>query len=141
MTAEEPQTQVGFAVIACDDTMETTPTATEKTLLVCPDGEGLQLEVLSVTYRCNTLTVDAGDAATVSIEWVDDSAADAVADLKADFNLLTATVLVGNEVWRGSQILDPGDALNAEFTVATPTTASEGAALVVEYRVRRRSAG
>jgi hypothetical protein len=101
----------------------------------------MQMEVLSVGYRANTLPVDAGDPVTVDIEWIDDSASDVVANLAAAYDMLAAgsTVLVYNEVWRGNQILDAGDVVNAEFTVATPTTASEGAALIVEYRVLRHS--
>ena len=80
---------------------------------------------------------------TFDLEWIDDSASDAVANLEAAYNMLAAgsTVLVYNEVWRGSQILDPGDVVNAEFTgnVSTPATPSEGAALIVEYRVLQRS--
>lgn len=139
MPGFEPQTDVQLVVVPIDAALETTPTATEATLLAVPDGVNFQVELLSVGFRTNTLPVDAVDAATVDIEWVDDSAADAVADLQATYNMLTATVLVYNQIWRGSQILDAGDAVNAEFTVTTPTTASEGAALIVEYRILRHS--
>ena len=135
----EPQTDVQLIVVPIDAALETAPTVTEATLLAVPDGVNFQIELLSVVFRCNTLPVDAGVAVEFDLEWVDDSAADVVANLRADYNMQTATVLVYNEVWRGSQILDPGDAVNAEFDVATPTTASEGAALIVEYRVLRHS--
>ena len=135
----EPQTDVQLIVVPIDAALETAPTVTEATLLAVPDGVNFQIELLSVGFRCNTLPVDAGVAVEFDLEWVDDSAADVVANLRIDYNMQTATVLVYNEVWRGSQILDPGDAVNAEFDVATPTTASEGAALIVEYRVLRHS--
>lgn len=136
-----PQTDVNIIVVPIDAALETTPTATEACLLAVPDGVNFQIELLSVGYRANTLPVDAGDAVTFDLEWVDDSAADVVANLVAAYDMLAAnaTVLVYNEVFRGSQILDAGDVVNAEFTVATPTTASEGAALIVEYRILRRS--
>ena len=150
-----PQTDVRIDVINIDQVAgEATPNAAanEVTLLVCPDNVNLQLELLSVTYRANVLPVDAGANLNVDIEFVDDSASDAITDLRGsgasgkDAEYATtyamdddSTVLVGNEVWRGSQILDPGDSINAEFDVTTPTTNSQGACLVVEYRVLRRS--
>lgn len=137
----EPQTDVALAIIPIDAAMETTPTIVEAGLLSVPNGANFRIELLSVGFRANTLPVDAGDDVHVDIEWVDDSAADAVTDLKVDYDMLAAgsTVLIYNEVWRGSQVLDPGDTVNAEFDVATPTTASEGAALIVEYRILKHS--
>lgn len=136
-----PQTDVQILVVPIDAALETTPTVTEATLLAIPDGVNLQVELLSVGFRANTLPVDGDDPVTVDIEWIDDSAADVVANLAAAYNMLAAgsTVLVYNTIWRGSQILEAGDAVNAEFTVTTPTTASEGAALIVEYRILRHS--
>ena len=140
MPGFEPQTDVRLHVVPIDAALETTPTAVEACLLSVPDGANFQIEVLSVNYTTVVLPVDAGVAVEFDLEWVDDSAADAVANLTADYNLQTGpTARVNNEVWRGSQILDPGDTLNAEFDVATPTTASEGAALIVEYRILRHS--
>ncbi len=136
----EPGTDVLINVIPIDKHLEATPLENEATLLVCPDGTGQRLELLSVSYRTNTLPVDSGVDIDVDIEFIDDSASDAVTQLRENFDLKGATVLVMNEVWRGSQILDQGDAINAEFTVSTPTTASEGAALIVEYRVVQNSA-
>lgn len=139
--AGEPQTDVKILVIPCDGALETTPTLTEVCCLGVPDGVNYQLELLSVGVTAVTAPAHAANAAIVDIEWVNDSAADAVTDLKASFNLKTITVRVNNEIWRGSQMLDAGDTVNAEFAVAaaTLTTASEGAALIVEYRVVRRS--
>jgi hypothetical protein len=141
MPGFEPQTDIHIGVVPIDAAMETTPTITEAALLAVPDGANFQLELLSVGFRANTLPVDAGDPVTFDLEWIDDSAADVVANLLAAYNMLAAgsTVLVYNTVWRGSQVLDPGDVVNAEFTVSTPTTASEGAALIVEYKVLRHS--
>ena len=141
MPGFEPQTDVHVITVPIDAALETTPTIGEVTLLACPDGANMQLELLSVGFRANTLPVDGSAAVTFDLEWVDDSNSDTVANLLAAYNMLAAgsTVLVYNKVWRGSQILDPGDAVNAEFSVATPDTASEGAALIVEYRVLRHS--
>ncbi len=139
--AFEPQTDVQLIVIPIDAALETTPTVTEATLLAVPDGANLQIELLSVSFRANTLPVDSSNTVTFDLEWVDDSGSDAVANLLTAYNMLAAnaTALVSNPVWRGSRILDPGDAVNAEFTVTTPDTASEGAALIVEFRILRRS--
>lgn len=133
----EPQTDVLINIIPIDKHLETTPLELEATLLVCPDGALQRLELLSVSFRANILPIDAGNDVHVDIEFVDDSASDAITTLRTDYDLLAAgsTILVSNLIWRGSQILDQGDAINAEFTVTTPTTASEGAALIVEYRV------
>ena len=140
MPGFEPQTDVQLLVVPIDAALETTPTAVEACLLSVPDGANFQIELLSVNYTAVVLPVDAGVAVEFDLEWVDDSAADAVANLTADYNLQTGpTARVNNEVWRGSQILDPGDTVNAEFDVATPTTASEGAAFIVEYRILRHS--
>lgn len=135
----EPQSAVRLCIIPIDAALETTPTITEATLLACPDNVNMQIELLSVSFRCNTLPIDGSNDVDVDIEFIDDSNSDTVTDLIADYDLTAGTVLVSNPVWRGSQILDAGDAINAEFTVTTPDTASEGAALVVEYRVLRRS--
>lgn len=141
MAGFEPQTDVQLIVVPIDAALETTPTVTEATLLAVPDGVNFQLELLSVNFTAVTLPVDGVDAVTFDLEWVDDSAADVVANLVAAYNMLAAnaTARVNNQVWRGSQILDAGDTVNAEFAVTTPTTASEGAALIVEYRILRRS--
>ena len=129
-------TALRMVVVNIDAGLELTPTATEFLLLGVPDLGNIQYEVRYVGYSAVTLPVDAGVAVEFDLEWVDDSAADAVANLKADYDLQTGpTVRVMNTVWEGSQILDPGDTLNAEMDVATPTTASEGAALVVVYKV------
>lgn len=137
----EPQTDVRIGIIPCDMALETSPLITALTLLACPDGANMRMELLSVSFRANTLPVDSSNDVHVDIEFVDDSDSDSVTDLADNYDMLAAgsTVLVCNEVWRGSQILDPGDVINAEFTVTTPDTASEGAALIVEYRVLQHS--
>lgn len=139
--AGEPQTAVRVITIPIDGHLEVAPTNTEATLLVCPDGVNFRLELLSVGFRANTLPEDNTNDVHVDIEFIDDSAGDAVTDLAENYDMLAAgsTVLVYNEVWKGRQILDPGDAINAEFTVTTPDTAGEGAALIVKYRVLKRS--
>lgn len=122
-------------VVPCDAALETTPTATEVLLAACPDGAGYQLELRRIGFSAVTVPVDGTNVVTVDIEWVDDSAADAVANLKAAYDLEAATARVYNTVWEGSQILDPGDTVNAEFTVTTPDTASEGAGFIVDARI------
>lgn len=137
----EPQTAVQVITVPAEGAVETTPTIIELGLLACPDNAGMKLELLSVGCICTTLPIDAGGV-TVDIEWCDDSGGDAVADLKAGYDLTTGgtVVLVYNEIWRGSQILDPGDSVNAEFTTdSTLSTAGEGLSFIVEYRVLKRS--
>jgi hypothetical protein len=128
-------------IVPADELFETTPTSVELCLAACPDDLGYQLELNYIGFRANTLPVDAADAVTADIEWIDDSAADAVANLVAAYNFLAAnnTVLINNTVWQGSQILDPGDVVNVESGVTTPTTASEGAAFVVAGRILNKS--
>jgi hypothetical protein len=140
MPGFEPQTDVHVLVIPADGACAATPTITELCLLACPDGANWQLELKGVGATCsNTLPADSS-AVTVDIEWVDDSASDAVADLKATFSLKGMTVLVYNEIWRGSQVLDPGDVVNAEFaTDGAVTTPSKGLAFIVEYKVLKHS--
>lgn len=143
MPGDEPQTDVGFVTVPIDAALAAVPTVAEAGLLLCPDAQGMQMELLSVSFRANTLPVDAGDPVTFDLEFIDDSAADAVTVLKAAYDMLAAgsTVLIGNEVWTGHQLMDPGDVINAEFSVATPTTKSDGACLVAMFRVLKRSAG
>jgi hypothetical protein len=132
---------VNFHIVPIEAALEATPTATEVALLIVPDNAGYQVELKSITYTAHTLPIDAGGV-LVDIEWVDDSAADAVTDLKAGFDLTVggSVARVGTEVWRGSQILDPGDTVNAEFTTdGTLTTAAVGPALQVEYRIIEKS--
>lgn len=140
MPGFEPQTDVGLIVVPIDAAMETTPTISEVGLLGCPDGANMQLELLSVGFRANTLPIDAANNVAFDLEFIDDSDTDSVTDLLASaYDMTAATVLVYNQVYRGSQILDAGDAINVEFDVTTPTTASEGACLIVEYRVLKHS--
>lgn len=140
MGGTEPQTDVHVLVIPADGACASTPTITELCLLACPDGANWQLEFKAVGVAAsNTAPADAS-AVTVDIEWVDDSASDAVADLYTTYSLKGITVLVYNEIWRGSQVLDPGDTVNAEFTTdGGITTPSKGLAFIVEYRILRHS--
>ena len=138
----DPQTtDIHILPIPCDAALETTPVAKEVCLLACPDGNNMQLEILSVGFRANTLPVDATNVVTLDLEHIDDSDSDSVTTFATAYNMLAAnaTVLVYNEIWCGSRILDPGDVINAEFTTTDPDTASEGAALIVEYRILRHS--
>lgn len=138
----EPQTDVCIMVVGFDEIVAQSPNAAanEKCLLAVPDGANFQLEVLAVSYRANQLPVDASNNLQVDLEWFDDSDSDASTDLIADYELNTGrTALVVNPMWRGSQVLDAGDVLNAEFDVTTPDDAGEGCAFIIEYRVLRHS--
>ena len=138
--AFEPQSDVLLAVINIDPCLELTPTSVEAGLLVVPDGANFQIELLSVTYRANILPVDGSANVNIDLEFIDDSDSDSVTNLVAAYTLDdNRTALIGNQVWRGSQIMEAGDALNAEFDTSTPDTKSEGAIFVVEYRILRRS--
>ena len=142
MPGFEPQTDVHLLIVPIDAALEQTPTVVEAALLICPDGANFQLELLGITYTAVTLPVDGSNDVNVDIEFVDDSASDAVTTLVSGYTLDdNRTARVANTVFRGSQILDPGDVINAEFAslVATPDTASEGAAFQVEFRILRRS--
>ena len=136
----EPQTDVQVITVPCDAAGEQTPTISELCLLACPDNVSMQLELIAIGYRANTLMIDTTDC-HVDIEHIDDSASDAATDLVTDFDMEVenVTALVYNPVYLGSQILDAGDVINAEFTVTSPTTASEGVAFIVIFRVLRRS--
>lgn len=138
----EPQTAVELAVIPAEGAVESTPTIAELGLLACPDNVGMKLELLSVGCICTTLPIDAGGV-TVDIEWCDDSdVSDTVADLATGHDLTVGgtVLLVYNEIWRGSQILDPGDSVNAEFTTdGAISTPGEGLSFIVEYRILKRS--
>ena len=134
-----PQEDVQIAIIPIDGHLESSPTETEACLLACPTGANMQMELLSVGYRANTNVVDAGTT-TVDIEFIDDSDSDVVSTLQAAYDLTGATVLVYNEVWRGIQVLDAGDVVNAEFTTdGTLSTPAQGAAFIIEFRVSRHS--
>lgn len=140
--AGEPQTDVCIAVVDFDEVVAQAPdaAANQKMLLVVPDGANFQIEVLAVSYRANQLPVDASNNINVDIEWFDDSASDAETDLVTAYTLDdNRTALIMNNCWRGSQILDPGDSLNAEFDVTTPDTSGQGCAFIIEYRVQRHS--
>lgn len=140
--ASEPQTDVCLVTVPITDVLVTSPDAAsnEATVLSVPDGANFQLELLSVTYVANILPVDGAANINFDLEFVDDSASDAVTALVSAFTMDdNRTAVIGNLVWRGSQIMDAGDVINLQFDVATPTTAAQGAAVVLEYRVLRHS--
>ncbi|KKN83853.1 hypothetical protein LCGC14_0295060 [marine sediment metagenome] len=142
MPGFEPQTDIGIVVVPLDAALETTPTVVEVALLGCPVGANMQIELLSVGFRTNTLPVDSAGTGTilVDIEFIDSSGSPDVSNLLANYDVEAATVLIYNSVWRGSQIMEAGDVINAEVASdGTHNTASEGAALIVEYRVLRHS--
>ena len=140
MPGFEPQTDVNIITVTVPEVLVfTTPVGTDLALFAVPDNANIQIELLSVGVTHNVLIVDGGNVFTLDLEWVDDSNSDTVANLVAAFDMLTTTNLVYNEIFRGSQILDAGDKVNAEFTSSTPTTAGEGYAFIVEYRVLRHS--
>jgi hypothetical protein len=107
-------------------------------LLGCPDQQGYVLELLSVGYVAHTLPSDNG-AVNVDIEFIDDSDGDSVNQIFENFDLTAGDARVVNMIWQGSQILDPGDVINAEFTTDGSITAGHGQSLIVEFRVLKRS--
>lgn len=138
-----PQTDVQILCIPIDKYLIASPLTTTTgsvvmALLGCPDQQGYQLELLSVSYVAHTLPADGGDV-DLDVEFIDDSASDAVTDLRENFDLTAGTARSVTEVWRGSQILDPGDVINAEFTTDGSITAGHGQSLIVEFRVLKRS--
>ena len=62
-------------------------------------------------------------------------------DLQPRSNLIAAFDLGGGsireiqEIYRGSQVMNPGDTLNAEIASHTDTTAGQGYTFIVEYKV------
>lgn len=137
----EPQTNARILSIPITFCLEQGPLMNQMALLVVPDGSNSRYELLSVGFVAETLPIDT-DPVTFDLEYIDDSNASDVATLRAAYDMETATVRVYNTVWRGSQIMEAGDVINAEFDTgltSTPDTAADGAALIVEYRVLQRS--
>lgn len=60
-------------------------------------------------------------------------------DLVTTHDLETALIQDYNSIYVGSQILEAGDSINAEFVTNTITTGGEGYSFIVEYRVLQRS--
>ncbi len=56
-------------------------------------------------------------------------------NLAASFNLGGISIREVTEIWRGSQVMNPGDTLNAEIASHTDTTAGQGYSFIVEYKV------
>lgn len=142
MPADEPQTQVTITPVPLENPV-TANTTTDRHIFGCPDGVGYEIEVLGVSFSVVTVPADADGTVLCDIEFVDDSAADAKSDLIAGVDLESLTANVMNDGWRGSQVLDPGDTINLEFTSnsAAIDTAAVGLVAYVEHRVRKRSAG
>lgn len=139
MPGFEPQTDV---IVQTVPLAEVAAATERNTLLVsCPDDANFQLELLSVGVTAITAPVSAAGTVLLDIEFTDDSAADAVTNLgTAGFDLETITVRVNNPVFRGSQILDPGDTIYAELVANNADhVVGEGLAAYVEYRILRRS--
>lgn len=134
--------EIKKAVVNIDTALLAVPTSKQFTILACSQYGNERLELLSLDYSARVLPVDAADPTTVTVSWVDDSAVDAETALKTDFDLKAAgggVAKVARNIWSGSQILDEGDTVNAVVTSTTPTTASEGAAIVATYRVLKHS--
>lgn len=56
-------------------------------------------------------------------------------NLSSSFDLGAVSIREVTEIWRGSQVMNPGDTLNAEIASHTDTTAGQGYTFLVEYRV------
>ncbi len=108
-------------------------------MLACPESVNAQYELVSITVLMHTLPVDASNNVDVVIEHYQDQAL-VVGDLVTTYALdTTPTALTADEIFRGSVVLEGGDFINAEFDVTTPSTAGQGCAFIVEYRVLRHS--
>jgi hypothetical protein len=141
--ASEPQTDVCLAVVPITDVLVTSPgPLTEATVFAIPDGANFRIELLSVTYVANVLPVD-GANLNFDLEYVDDSDSDTPADLLATFTMDdNREALIGNLVWRGSQIMEAGDVINLQYDTdesGAISTAGQGVAVVLEYKVLRHS--
>ncbi len=140
-----PQKAVNIAPVSLpsDELMVSTLTR-DVPLFGCPDNAGYRIEVLSVSVVASVAPIITTGTATLDLEHVDDSDGDAKSDIGGGsataYDLEALVVNVVNEVWRGSQILDPGDIINAECvtgtTVATPAV---GLMFLVEYKILDRS--
>ena len=109
-----------------------------------PSLPNSRAEVYSVSWTAVTLPVDAADPVTTNVVFHDASAdtdttlltgaAGALGDL-----LSGAGISVANEfvtIWHGVQSLDPGDTIRIDLGIVTPTTAIEGGAFLVAYRIK-----
>lgn len=139
----EPQTNVCLATVPITDVLVTSPgPLLEATIFGIPRGANLQVELLSVTYVAETLPVD-GANLQFDLEVTDDSNSQAVTALASAFTMDdNRTAQIGNQVWRGSRIMEAGDTLNLQYDTdqgGTITTAGQGVSVVVEYRVLRHS--
>lgn len=141
-----PQKAVQIVPVSIPSTALIVSVQTKDVLLFsCPDNAGFQIEVLSVSVTAAVAPIITTGTATLDIEHVNDSdgsdtkgeigGGDAVA-----YDLEGLTINVVNEVWRGSQVLDPGDSINAEcVTGTTVATAAVGLIFLVEYKILERS--
>ena len=126
-------------------TVVATGTDYDYLLFGCPDNAGFQIEVLSVSCMAVTVPISSDGDVTLDIEWIDDSDSQSVDEIEDgdavayDMEAMTANVV--NEVWRGSQVLDPGDGINAEITDSGSgaTSAAVGLIFLVEYKILERS--
>ena len=110
----------------------------------CPSVPNCRVEVLSISWCAVTLPIDGADPVTQNLVFHDASAdadttlltgaAGALGDL-----LAAAGIAVANEfvtIWHGVRSLDPGDTIRADLTIVTPTTAGEGGAWLIAYRIK-----
>jgi len=124
-----------------DPILAAAPSGTDVGLLLVPCGFSISVELLSISVGANVLAIDGTDPVTLDIEFRDVSAG-TTANLVAAQDLEVTGLNVapgGTTIWRGSQILDSDDALNAEFTRTTPDTAGQGYHIVLECRLVARS--
>ena len=135
--AGEPQTDVQLSMTRLHFLQNDTQ---DIVLLGVPDGANFQLELLSISVGVGDNRV-AGGTLSIRPGWVDDSDSDAVALLASgttDPETLTARVVT--ELFRGSQILDPGDTVFMRCIADNnAVTLTEEETAIVEYRIVRRS--
>lgn len=135
--------EIKKVVVNLDPATKTTPANKQFAVLGCGQYGNEQLELVSLDVVARVIPIDASDAITFDVNFVDDSNSDTETALVDDFSFkstnATLVAKVVRNIWTGSQILDPGDAINCVFTSTSPDTAGEGTALIASYRVLRHS--
>lgn len=128
----EPQTDIGLTMATIADA--DVATSHEQVVLICPLNVNAQMEALSVTVTAETFPTAANAALNF---W--DASGDSATALKAATDIVTSqTVLEGQQLWRGSQIMDAGDTLSIVLTGVTAGSV-RGLSFAVEFRVLRHS--
>jgi hypothetical protein len=128
----EPQTDIGIAPATIADA--DVATSHEQVVFICPLNANVQVEILSVSCTAETLPTAASAAVTSR-----DASADSETVLASATDIVTSqTANEGQELFRGSKILEGGDTVFVALSGVT-VGAVRGLSFVVEYRVLRHS--